>query len=153
MEVRNFGATRHPAELRLWWRKLVYKHSLPNVWQDSFINPDPAVATTVVNSHSLLKSMKKCWLAAVFHHIILRSVTEQSNIKTRYELLWWAMPDSLLTCHEGRHPRRAMGQHLYHFIIINALFCIQSRWIHIILLTKREMLTRTDLRLDNHGTV
>jgi hypothetical protein len=39
------------------------------------VNAEPAVVTTVENSYCLLKSVKKGRLAAVFHYIILRSVT------------------------------------------------------------------------------
>jgi hypothetical protein len=31
------------------------------------VNAEPAVVTVVVNSYSLLKSMKECRLAAIFH--------------------------------------------------------------------------------------
>jgi hypothetical protein len=39
--------------------KKVEKHSLPNLWQDSVVNAEPAIATDVLNSYRLLISMKK----------------------------------------------------------------------------------------------
>jgi hypothetical protein len=43
----------------------VNKHSLANLWQDPFLNAEPAVATNVVNCYCLLKSMNTCWRVEV----------------------------------------------------------------------------------------
>jgi hypothetical protein len=52
------GLLRRPVELSQF-TKFGKQTQFPNVWQVSLGNAEPAVATCVVSSYCLLKSMKK----------------------------------------------------------------------------------------------
>jgi hypothetical protein len=54
LKLQNFKTPNRTNAMK----KVGKKHSLNNVWQDSFVNAEPAVATNAVNSKCLLKSMQ-----------------------------------------------------------------------------------------------
>jgi hypothetical protein len=56
----RFGTLELQARSRIIIMKKAGKQTqLANMWQDSFVKSEPAVRTIIVNSYSLLKSIKK----------------------------------------------------------------------------------------------
>jgi hypothetical protein len=63
LKFQNSEAPSRPIAMK----KLVDKHSLSSVWEDSVVNAEPRVATIVVISYALLKAMKNTdeWKSAI----------------------------------------------------------------------------------------
>jgi hypothetical protein len=68
---------------------------------------------------------------------------EQSNIKhlpvAKLSYARWPTDDLIIAPQTENHTKRRMKHRLHHFFIV-ALFCNQSKGIHVVLLTTREML-------------